>query len=141
MSIGSGAAVIAAADLAAASWLLDTGPDAFLITQEQRIVHANAAWTKLTGHRVEETVGKVITDFTHLDDRAAIDEIRGLLATIGEARSDHRIAAKDGRWLWVHVQARRGASGAFLIVLHDITAERTLNSDIRQLARSTALLR
>ena len=136
-----GKTLIDAKDLGAASWLFETSLDAFLVTRQQKITQVNRAWSNLTGYSAEESIGKAISDFAHPEDAEAIDEIRGQIIMSGEARAEHRIGAKDGRWLWVKALVRRGGSGASLVVLHDISLARSQDSDIRQLARSTALLR
>jgi PAS domain S-box-containing protein len=133
--------LIDTADLGAASWLFETSLDAFVVTHEQKITRVNHAWTLVTGFSASESIGSSISDFIHPDDVPAIAEIRTMEAAAGEAHGEFRIGAKDGRWIWVRVQAKKGDSGASLVVLHDITLARTQDNDLRQLQRSTALLR
>jgi PAS domain S-box-containing protein len=135
------ASLIDACDLDAASWLFETSPDAFVVTHDRVITKVNPAWVALTGHEAEETLGRSITSFTHPDDAEAIADIRRQLDETGAAHGEHRIEAADGRWIWMRAQAKRSVSGATLVSLQDITEARSISSDIRQLKRSTALLR
>jgi PAS domain S-box-containing protein len=134
-------APIHVADLDAASGLFDDSPDAFLATHGQTIVRVNDAWTTLTGWSARESIGRDLLSYTHPDDIEAMSTMARDLDAKGAASGEHRVAAKDGRWLWFSIRARRGASGATLVTLRDVTEARTLDMDIRQLKRSTALLR
>ncbi|HWA60773.1 MAG TPA: ATP-binding protein, partial [Caulobacteraceae bacterium] len=128
-------------DIAAANWLFETCLDAFVVTRERKIVSVNGAWTKLTGYGLDETLGRSVASFTHPDDGPAVAAILKDMAETGCARGEHRIVAKDGRWLWVSLRARRCENGEVVGLLRDITTARSLDADVRQLARSTALLR
>ena len=81
-----------------------------------RFIYLNPAWTALTGHSVEATLGQRFTDLLHPDDQAAswgrfVDLMGGQKQTV---RPEVRYRFADGSYHWIEVFAHAvpGPDGA-----------------------------
>ncbi len=111
-------------DLEAAAWVFENSLDVFLVVKAGCVTSTNPAWTRLTGWTAAETQGRPPSDFIHAEDWPAVQDAAGALAPAQEYHIDHRLLTKTGDWVWVSARARRGADGAALVVLRDITEQR-----------------
>ncbi len=128
-------------EAAAADWFFQSSLDMFVVLQDDAIIRVNPAWTDLTGWTPEDTLGRQIRDFFHLHDTEVIHAIADALRTVGQARSQHRLARKGGGWLWVRSQSKVLEGGGLLIVFQDFSEDRAREISRQQVERSNELLR
>lgn len=101
----------------------------------------NPAWTAITGHGVEESLGRPATDFVWTDvptDRS-FEAVMALLAISDEGRTRRLLPfkVKQGGYRWLEVVARRSldAQGAFIGVLgtmKDVTESKAAQEDLER---------
>ncbi len=100
-----------------------------------RWTYLNEAWERATGFTVEESLGRLSTEFVHPDDRAQhARSLAPLLRGEQEAvRLAHRFLTAAGVERWAEVEAR-GVTGwdglptGFVGVMHDATPERRVEA-------------
>ena len=111
----------------------------FRADADGRLTSLNAPWTAATGYAVEESLGRVVTDFIHEDDREACSTaLEGLSAADHpDVRAETRIITNNGEARWFELRMRRmldsdrkftGIAGA----LEDITARRNAELALRR---------
>lgn len=103
----------------------------FELDPEGRIVFLNAAWERLTGFGIEDSVGKCLSDFL-LDEDVIRDFSPGRLADLHEKNREICVRTAAGKRLWVSVEAdaQTDSDGNFSGVigtLGDITKSVELN--------------
>ncbi len=107
-----------------------------------KLTFLNAAWTEITGHAVDECIGRSFLDFTVTDDDR--DLSRQFESVIGrpdgECRCELRCVCRDGsiRWFDAYMRVNTNADGEVLSVsgtLNDIT-ERKQAIDRQKLVAS-----
>jgi PAS domain S-box-containing protein len=128
-------------DIEAARWFFQNTDDVFLVLEGSLIARINPAWTALAGWSEAETVGRAIEDFLHPDDGVSVQRVIEDLAKDGQALAEHRMAHRDGSWLWVKSRAKRGADDATIVVLKDVTAEHEEAEASETAHRTSELLR
>jgi len=128
-------------EAAAADWFFQSSLDMFVVLQNDAIIRVNPAWTDLTGWTPEDTLGRPMRDFFHLHDTEIFQTIANALRTVGQARSEHRLARKGGGWLWVRSQSKVLEGGGLLIVFQDFSEDRAREIIRQQAERSNELLR
>jgi diguanylate cyclase (GGDEF)-like protein/PAS domain S-box-containing protein len=113
----------------------------FRIDREGRWSLLNHAWEELTGHTVSGSIGQLVTDFVHPDDREHHSGLAGLVVQ-GELdvyRHELRIVGSHGTDIWVEANGRPihddagwfvGLSGT----LTDVTVRRQLEERLVQQA-------
>jgi len=106
-------------------------------------VYLNAAWTDLTGHKVDESIGRPLNHFVHPDDRAEIFHLlRGLAeGKLAEIRHEIRAAGKDGfdRWLELRMRPMHDGEGALVGgagTMHDVTERHRAELELRRAKES-----
>jgi diguanylate cyclase (GGDEF)-like protein/PAS domain S-box-containing protein len=78
--------------------LLQLLPEVVVQTDAQLVIsYLNPAWQKLTGHPLNETLGKALLDFVHPDDRGTLKS--------GMPVFRLRLANADYRWVRLQLQA------------------------------------
>jgi PAS domain S-box-containing protein len=134
--------VVPVGALKAVAWFFENSLDVFLAIEKDILRRTNGTWTSLTGWTAEEAQGLSFWSLVHPDDVAAARAAMDGLVEIGDrAEHDHRLAKKDGGWLWVRHHAVRGGDGWLLAILRDITAERERERRRDESRRTGALLR
>ena len=103
----------------------------FELDPQGGIVFLNPAWERLTGFKVDDTLGRKFSDFL-LDDEAIRDFTAPRLAELHEHGRELSLRTADAKRLWVSIDAdaQRDASGNFAGVigtLGDITKSVELN--------------
>lgn len=84
--------------------LLQRLPDAVVQTDAQWILtYLNPAWHKLTGHRLDGSLGRSLLDFVHPDDRGTLRS--------GMPVFRLRFADSEYRWMRLPLQAESDAAG------------------------------
>jgi PAS domain S-box-containing protein len=107
-----------------------------------RLSYVNRAWTELTGVSGQDMVGRDPLDSVHPDDRPIASEHmqRALQGVEDEVREVRFVDAGGGiRWLEVKGRVLYDADGeadGFSGVLHDVTARREAEAEIRAAAES-----
>lgn len=96
-----------------------------------RFQFLNPSWTRVSGHDIEESLGKHMADFLHPDDRKNTHETieRLLHGKQQQSECELRIRTTDGevRWLEVHTRVMTSASGEPLGIMgsmDDITTRK-----------------
>ncbi len=104
----------------------------------------NAAWTDLTGHRVDDCLGRPLQHYVHPEDRSEIYHLlRGLTeGKLAEVRHELRAAGKDGfdRWLELRMRPQKDDQGRLLGTtgtMHDVTDRHRAELELRR-AKETA---
>jgi diguanylate cyclase (GGDEF)-like protein/PAS domain S-box-containing protein len=103
----------------------------FELDSQGRIVFLNPAWERLTGFKVDDTLGRTFSDFL-VDDEAVRDFAAPRLTELHEHGRELSLRTADGTRLWVSIDAdaQRDSSGIFTGVigtLGDITKSVELN--------------
>ncbi|MBI3896842.1 MAG: EAL domain-containing protein [Gammaproteobacteria bacterium] len=103
----------------------------FEIDSDGQVVFLNPAWERLTGHKIDETIGKTFSDFL-LDEDAVRDFAPQHLAELHEKGREVPFRTASGKKLWVSVDAdaQIDSGGVFTGVigtLGDITKSVELN--------------
>ncbi|HWH52638.1 MAG TPA: MHYT domain-containing protein [Gemmatimonadaceae bacterium] len=103
----------------------------FRTDADGRWTFLNPAWTQITGAPVAETLGQLVTDSVHPDDRAeSIEQYRSLSCGAADyCRHEVRYPtrANGERWVEVHARATRNAAGELVGtagVIRDVTDRR-----------------
>jgi len=120
----------------------------FRISEDGVWTFLNLAWTDLTGHGIEDSVGRAAADYVHPDDRATFIARHKLLISreIEEARDQVRLLTRDNSVVWIELRARRISdpdSGEFVSTgtLTDVTRTKAAEEKLRRReAASRALL-
>ena len=120
----------------------------FRICETGEWLFLNAAWTELTNHPIEDSVGQSAADFVHADDRAAFAARHRMLidGEIEEMRDQIRLLGRDGSVVWVELRARRISNPVDGLIattgtLTDITRTKAAEEKLRQReAASRAML-
>ena len=104
-----------------------------------RLTFLNPAWTHITGVAPEQSLGTLLIDAMHSDDREGAVTQRKLLldGEVAFSRQEvrYRGAVGDWRWLEVHARATRGARGEVTGtagVIRDITDRRRTEEALRK---------
>lgn len=91
----------------------------------------NPAWSAITGHAVEASLGRPMTEFMHPDDRGRARELFDRVARDGarDELTELRVRTTVGevRWLELHTRRMSGSDGAAIGImgsLDDITARK-----------------
>jgi len=109
----------------------------FIINPEGIFTYVSPSWTKLYGHEISETIGRVFTEFVHPDDIQRC--FTALRATVELGVSmppvEHRIRRKDGAWFWSNTRANIDpTNGEIILTSHDITQRKQDEEKLRELA-------
>jgi diguanylate cyclase (GGDEF)-like protein/PAS domain S-box-containing protein len=87
--------------------LLQLLPEAVVQTDALWVIsYLNPAWQKLTGHPLNETLGRSLLDFVHPDDKGTLRS--------GMPTFRLRLANSDYRWVRLHLQAESDADDRVL---------------------------
>jgi PAS domain S-box-containing protein len=126
--------------------LVENSLDATLmVDMGARILYASPAVERITGHRVNDRVGRSCLEFVHPDD---LDDVRQLLARCGSTagsvlRSELRLRNAEGRWIEVEFAVANhldnAAIGAIVINYHDVSERRRLEEMLRQAQKMEAI--
>ena len=130
-----------ASEIEASAWFFENSLDCFLVVENGLITRVNPAWIALTGWSPEETYGRSPQDLIHPDDWPAVRSAADALSPDSFYQIEHRMRAKSGDWLWVSARTKRAADGKGLVVLQDITEERSRKAEAEDVIRSGELLR
>ncbi len=121
--------------------LVELLPEAILIIAQGRIVFANPAAALLLGTaRPEELIGTDPLQLVHADSRAQVlERIRHLEAVERNPFVEQKWQRKDGSTIMVAVGASHfefEGEAAHLLIVHDLSALRQAESELRKLARA-----
>ena len=116
--------------------------DVFFQTDENgNWTFLNPAWTVLTGHEVEQTVGTHILAYIHPSDRSILLDAFGTLVNDTGASSlvEVRFFRRDGGHRWVEASARSvheepGVSAGTMGTLRDVTQRHAAEEERQRLA-------
>ncbi len=103
-------------------------------TPDTIFVSLSPAWERITGFRVEDSVGKSFLDFVHPDDAAAT-LAAGRLLDAGHPVSglEHRALRADGSWGWISWHAApRDEDGLAYSIGRDVTEAKAREEQLRQ---------
>lgn len=108
----------------------------FQIDPEGRLVFLNGAWSRKTGHQINERVGTQMSLYIHPDDRRQHDEkTLGLLERKWDTiQYECRYSHRDGAILWTETKAQRveNADGRVIAVfgtISDITERKQIDDE------------
>jgi PAS domain S-box-containing protein len=118
--------------------------DVFFRTDEQGMwSFLNAAWTSLTGHSVEQSLGTHFLAYVHPSDRTTLLDAFGSLSggTADSMMVEVRYFRRQGGYRWVEASTRsvRDAEGRFtgtMGTLRDVTERRAAEEERRRLAKN-----
>lgn len=103
----------------------------FQTDSEGKLTFLNGVWQRMTGYRVERSLGKPLTDFFHPDDRAAIEDMFARVAdgTLPECSSQIRLRTRKGEIRWIEAAGRpvkgpTGGARGVVGTLDDISARK-----------------
>jgi diguanylate cyclase (GGDEF)-like protein/PAS domain S-box-containing protein len=103
-----------------------------------RLLYLNPAWTAITGHNVEDSLGAPLFRFVHPEDEAGVREQFGRLASnrTVQVRHEGRWQTRSGaeRWLEMHMQWSTGLDGVegATAVLTDVTDRHAAEEALRR---------
>jgi len=92
------------------------------------------AWERITGFKVEETVGKSFMDYVHPDDVAATRAAGAFLDAGNPVNGhEHRALRADGSWCWISWHsAPRDKDGLAYSIGRDVTEAKAREEQLRQ---------
>jgi PAS domain S-box-containing protein len=122
--------------------LIEQLQDVFFRTDEQGLwTFLNPAWTTLTGHKIEESVGTPFLSYVHPSDRAVLlDAFRPLRdGSAEDCVVEVRYFRRSGGYRWVEASTRavrdgRGALSGTTGTLRDVTERRAADDERERLA-------
>jgi PAS domain S-box-containing protein len=100
---------------------------------EGRVEQSNPALQELLGYSAEELRGRLLTDFSHLDNVMADETLYGELMAkrkgVGRYRAERRYVRRDGRLCWASVTAslvreRRRKPQFVVVMMDDVTEQK-----------------
>lgn len=100
------------------------------LDEHGRIRFLNPAWEKLTGYGLDECLGRFFSSFLRQPQQQALF-VFGRLESLPAGELELELAARDGRSLWLHMNAslRHDADGhctGLVATLEDVTEQRRL---------------
>lgn len=100
----------------------------------------NDAWTDSLGYSEEELLATPFVDFVHPDDIEGTNAEAAALADPGHmtVRFENRYRAKTGSWHWLQWASRSDGRHIYAAA-RDVTEQKRLEAELRELARSDAL--
>ncbi|MBI3149080.1 MAG: PAS domain-containing protein [Betaproteobacteria bacterium] len=105
--------------------------------------YLNATWTELTGHAVDESLGRPMQHFVHPEDRPEMVHLLRALTEgkLLEIRHEIRAAGKDGfdRWLELRMRPLKDGEGGLLGAagsMHDVTDRHRGELELRRAKES-----
>lgn len=128
-------------DAEAAAWLYAHSGDGFALLEGGRIVSVNPAWCRILGFQASDSIGQHALKTIHPDDRPIYFAAAAELAEKGEVNLEHRAFTGDGRLIWVRLAVKTAQDGLSMVVMKDITAERSQRQEAELAAHSTDMLR
>ena len=92
------------------------------------------AWERITGFKVEDTVGKSFMDYVHPDDAAATRAAGAYLDAGNPVNGhEHRALRADGTWCWISWHsAPRDQDGLAYSIGRDVTEAKAREEQLRQ---------
>jgi PAS domain S-box-containing protein len=94
-----------------------------------RLSFLNPAWQELTGHSIDESLGRTLISFVHDDERHGVSAFFAALAegAAGDLSCELRLRCRDDAWRWfaLYLRATPAAGAASAAgVLSDLTAQK-----------------
>jgi len=112
--------------------------------REQRILWANESFSRITGHALDEVIGRNPIELLLAPsaDRGVADQVRARLASFEHFEGEVPLRRKDGVLRWVHLSTQpivdaSGRCTEYVAVLTDVTQRRDADEALR---RSNLLL-
>ncbi|MBC7814979.1 MAG: PAS domain S-box protein [Burkholderiales bacterium] len=112
------------------------------------LTFVNPAWTEITGHRIEDTIGRSILDFIHPGDRKRKEEMFMSLVQreMNDCRQEirYQTASSGSRWMLVYGRAELSANGEFTGVsgtLTDISSHKRIEAELNRYVDQLTALR
>lgn len=80
-----------------------------------KLTFLNGIWRRITGYRVERSLGRPLTDFLHPDDRASVETMffQVSAGALPECKCQLRLRTRKGEIRWIEAAGRsiKGANG------------------------------
>jgi PAS domain S-box-containing protein len=110
---------------------------------DQRIVQANPAFSRMLGNGAEQIVGRTIPDLVHIDDRGLLRDAIGRGSSTDQG-IEARYVTRSGTIAWAHVRLAQlnrpdRRSGLLLALTEDITREKRVEAELRQAQKMEAI--
>jgi diguanylate cyclase (GGDEF)-like protein/PAS domain S-box-containing protein len=109
----------------------------FEATHDGRWTFLNPAWQEITGFTPQESIGRMLADFVHSDDRQDPTEmLQSLLSgRVAEIRQELRLMTRGDaqRWIEVHARLTPGTDGVTSTIsgtIKDITERKALEEQL-----------
>jgi two-component system sensor histidine kinase/response regulator len=97
---------------------------------QRRLVWVNDSFTKMTGYRIDEVVGRKTSDLLYFDgtDTGTVRYVREAFTEVNGIRFEIRVRSKDGREWWLDTDAQplrdaRGTLQGWACIQTDVTNE------------------
>ncbi len=112
----------------------------FRIDAQGRLTFLNGVWRKLSGHKIDQSLGKPLLDFLHPDDRERARDTLDELASgrIGHCDCELRLRTRGGEIRWIALTARpvdpaSGPEAGIAGTLDDISARKVAELTLKNL--------
>ena len=121
--------------------VMDSVEDVIFTTDEEgRWTYLSAAWTRLTGRSVEESLGQRFCELVHPEDRERhVGRLAGVLTDQGDARDEVRYVRDDGGVVWVSVWMSSNEHGETFGTIVDVTERRSFEAELHHQAQHDSL--
>jgi PAS domain S-box-containing protein len=106
--------------------------DLFSIMDKDLIHKFNPGWTTTLGYKVEELLGKPISQFVHPDDLDLTQAIEKRMTAGAVVQFENRMRHKDGSYRWLSWNSTMSDDGQIISVGRDVTAKKKEEDEIKR---------
>lgn len=105
-------------------------------TRTQRIIQANATFSRVTGYSAEQLAAQHYGFFVHPDDRELVANAVEVLNASGRRVHEvvYRFRCRDGSYRWVAWESAVGPDGLAFAVGRDVTEQRRIEAELAHAA-------
>ncbi|MDO8901145.1 MAG: PAS domain S-box protein [Phenylobacterium sp.] len=112
----------------------------FVAKPDGRLTLVNEAWTRATGWRSEELIGRHILDLIHPEEADGYGAHASRLLNGKVSQTLARFSTKDGQWRWLAGRCHMTPEGLIIGVLWDAANDRARQAELEEARRTRLLL-
>lgn len=111
-----------------------------VVDKEGRVIYSSISAEKLSGHKRETLLGKVVFPYIYKDDRQEVKRLFNELVKTpgGSITTEYRIQRRDGKWIWVETigtnMLHNPSINGIVANFRDITERKAIEKKLREQA-------